>query len=156
VLRRVREKLGTLPGNHLVVDFAPQLALLDKAALLISHAGVNTVLEAITRGVPMVALPRSADQPGMGSRIEYTGIGLQASFSRCTPEELRRLITRVLTDDRFRQRAKELQQAMIAAGGAQRAADIAEEALTTRRPVLRPSSSRGVNAHRPVGTSITS
>ena len=55
----LREKLGTLPGNHLVVDFAPQLALLDKAALLITHAGVNTVLEAITRGVPTVAMPRA-------------------------------------------------------------------------------------------------
>jgi MGT family glycosyltransferase len=142
----LREKLGTLPGNHLVVDFAPQLALLDKAALLITHAGVNTVLEAITRGVPMVALPRNADQPGMGSRIEHAGIGLRAPFHRCTPEGLRRLIVRMLTDDRFRQRAKGLQQAMIAAGGAQRAADIAEEALTTGRPVLRPCGSLGTGA----------
>ena len=133
----VREKLGPVPDNAIVVEFAPQLALLDKAALLISHAGVNTVLEAITRGVPMVALPRSADQPGMGARIEYTGIGLRASFDRSTPEELRNAIKRVLGEERFRQRAAELQQAMIAAGGAARAADIAEQAVMTRCPVLR-------------------
>jgi len=134
---RVRKKLGELPGNHLVVGFAPQLALLDKAALLITHAGVNTVLEAITRGVPMVALPRSTDQGGMGSRIEHSGVGLRTSFRRGTPEELRRLIRRVLSEDGFRQRARELQKEMIAAGGASRAADIAEEALSTRRPVRR-------------------
>jgi len=132
----LRENLGTLPGDHVVVDFAPQLALLDRAALLITHAGVNTVLEAITRGVPMVALPRSADQPGMAARIEHAGIGLRTSFAHGTPAELRRMIEQVLGDDRFRQRAKVLQQAMIAAGGACRAADIAEEALTTRRPAI--------------------
>ena len=114
----LRSQLGTLPGNPLVVDFAPQLALLDKAALLITHAGVNTVLEAITRGVPMVALPRSVDQPGMAARIEHAGIGFRVSFNRCTPGEVRSAIERVLGDDRFRCRVKGLQQAMIAAGGA--------------------------------------
>lgn len=133
----VRERLGPLPGDPILVDFAPQLALLDKAALLITHAGVNTVLEALERSVPMVALPRSVDQLGMGSRIEHAGVGLCTSFHRCRPEVLRGLIERVLTDDAFRQRGRRLQQAMIAAGGAERAAEIAEEALTTRQPVLR-------------------
>jgi len=125
----LRERLGTLPGDPILVDFAPQLALLDRAA--------NTVLEALERSVPMVALPRSVDQLGMGSRIEYAGVGLCASFRHCRPEVLRGLIGRVLTDGTFRERGRRLQEAMIAAGGAERATDIAEEALTTRRPVLR-------------------
>lgn len=131
----IRERLGPLPGDPILVDFAPQLALLDRAALLVTHAGVNTVLEALERGVPMVALPRSVDQLGMGSRIEHAGVGLRASFRGCRPRVLRGLIERVLSDDAFRQRARRLQQAMIAAGGAARAAEIAEEAWTTRRPV---------------------
>jgi zeaxanthin glucosyltransferase len=134
---KVREQLGSLPGDPILVDFAPQLELLDRAALLVTHAGVNTVLEALERGVPMVALPRSVDQLGMGSRIEHTGVGLRASFQHCRPQELRGLIERVLAEDQFRRNARRLQQAMIAAGGAERAAEITEEALTTRRPVLR-------------------
>jgi MGT family glycosyltransferase len=134
---RLKKKLGQLPGDHVVVDFAPQLALLDKASLLITHGGVNTVLEAICRGVPMVVLPRNGDHLGMASRIEHSGIGLCASFRRSRPGELRRLVQQVLADDGFRRRSRELQQAMIAAGGASRAAEIAEEALSTRRPVLR-------------------
>jgi zeaxanthin glucosyltransferase len=133
----LREKLGPVPDNAIVVDFAPQLALLDKAALLVTHAGLNTVLEALCRGVPMVALPRSVDQPGTAARVAYTGVGLRASFQRCTPHELRGLIERVLGEDAFRRRAGDLQRAMLAAGGAQRAAEIAEQALLTRRPVLR-------------------
>ena len=128
-----REKLGEIPRNALVVDFVPQLALLDRAALLITHAGVNTVLEAACRGVPIIALPRSADQPDMAARIAYTGTGLLASFRRATPDQIRGLVQRVLSEKSFRQRAVSLQQAMIAAGGVTRAADIAEQALFTQR-----------------------
>ncbi len=136
----VRERLGAIPENALVVDFAPQMALLDRAALLITHGGSNTVLESLTRGVPMVALPRSADQIGMAARVVNCGAGLRASFKKCTAEELRRLIRRGLSEDSLRQRTGQLRQAMQAAGGAPRAAEIAEEALTTHRPVFRKES----------------
>ena len=134
---KVQKHLGTLPGDHVVVDFAPQLKLLDRASLLITHAGVNTVLESLSRGVPMVALPRSGDQSGMASRIAYSGAGLCGSFKHATPGEIRALVQRVLAEDGFRQRAAALKEAMIAAGGLCRAADIAEEALAAGRPVWR-------------------
>jgi len=129
----MRDGLQNMPGNVLVMDFVPQVALLEKTDLLITHAGVNTVLEALTCAVPMVALPRSFDQPGMGARIEYAGLGLRASFDRFTAEQLRDLIERVLYEETFQQRAKDLQKAMLDAGGVYRAADIAEEALITGR-----------------------
>jgi MGT family glycosyltransferase len=132
-----RETTRDLPGDLLLVDFAPQLALLDRAAVFITHAGLNGTLEAISRGVPMVALPRSADQPGNAARIAWSGAGLCAPFHHGTPQELRGVIQRVLSEERFRRRAQELKQAMAAAGGAQRAAEIVEQALLTRLPVLR-------------------
>jgi MGT family glycosyltransferase len=131
-----REATYDLPGDPLVVDYAPQLALLDRAAVLITHAGLNTTLESISRGVPMVALPRSADQPGNAARIAYSGAGLCAPFHHGTPDQLREVVQRVLGESRFRDRTAALRQAMIAAGGPRRAADIAELALSTRRPVL--------------------
>ncbi|MEK7866020.1 MAG: nucleotide disphospho-sugar-binding domain-containing protein [Planctomycetota bacterium] len=131
------EAIGTLPGDPVVVDFAPQLALLDRAALLITHAGMNTVVEALGRGVPMVALPREGDQPGMAARIERAGIGLLASFRHGTAGDLRSMVERVLADASFRQRAGAVGRALTAAGGAQRAAEIAEQALLTRSPVAR-------------------
>ena len=133
----VRERLGEIPGDPLIVDFAPQVELLEKAALVITHAGQNSVMEALSRAVPIVAVPRSADQPGVAARVEYAGAGLRAFFRTVTPEELRHMIQRVLTEDSFRQRAKQLQQAIVAAGGAPRAAEIVEKALTSGQPVLR-------------------
>jgi len=132
----IRERLGEIPGNPLIVDFAPQIELLERAALAITHAGQNSAMESLSRGVPMVAVPRSADQPGVAARIEYSGAGLRAFFRTVTVEQLREMIQRVLTEDSFRQRARQLQQALVVAGGAPRAAEIAETALTTRQPVL--------------------
>ena len=133
----LREQLGPLPANAIVADLVPQLQLLDRAALLITHGGVNTVLNAISRGIPIVALPRGADQPGMCARIVFSGIGGRVPFGRSTAVEVRHLVERVLTHDTFRERAKDLQQAMLVAGGVSRAAEIAEQALTTRGPVFR-------------------
>lgn len=134
-----RERLGNLAGDPLVVDFAPQLALLEKAALMITHAGQNTTLEALYHGVPLVALPRSADQPALAARLEHAGVGLRTSFFRSTPQQLQHLISRVLAEDSFRLRARQMQQALAVAGGAPRAADIAEQALATAHPVTRKS-----------------
>jgi zeaxanthin glucosyltransferase len=133
--QRLKEQLSQLPGDHLVVDFAPQLALLDRASLLITHGGVNTVLEAACRGVPMVVLPRNGDHFGMAARVQHFGLGRCASFRRTRPDALRRLVQEVLSDPAYRSRARQVGQALLAAGGAGRAAEIAEEALTTRLPV---------------------
>lgn len=53
---------------------APQFAPLEKATLAITHAGLNTALEALARGVPMVAIPITNDQPGVAGRLEWLGL----------------------------------------------------------------------------------
>jgi len=63
------DQIGTLPSNAIVVRQAPQLELLSRASVCITHAGLNTVLEALAQGVPRVAIPITHDQPGVASRI---------------------------------------------------------------------------------------
>jgi UDP:flavonoid glycosyltransferase YjiC (YdhE family) len=46
------EALSDLPGRPVVVPYAPQLELLRRAALAVTHAGLNTVLDALSAGVP--------------------------------------------------------------------------------------------------------
>jgi UDP:flavonoid glycosyltransferase YjiC (YdhE family) len=58
-----------LEGAPFVVPFAPQLELLRRAAITITHAGLNTALESLAQGVPMVAIPITNDQPGVASRL---------------------------------------------------------------------------------------
>jgi len=131
------DELGDIPGNPVLVDYAPQLAVLEKADLLITHAGINTVNEALSLGVPILALPRIGDQMGTAARIEAAGVGLMGSFNKSTPGEIRALVDRLLSEDRFRIRARALQQATAQSGEVRGAADIVEQALATGRPVYR-------------------
>jgi MGT family glycosyltransferase len=149
--KRGRE-LDNLPGDPIVADFVPQLDLLDKSALLITHGGQNTVLEALTRSVPMIALPRGADQPAMAARIEHSGVGVSVPFYGFSARQLRSLIQRILTDPSYRERACQLREAMRATGGVQRAAEIAEQALTSGQPVPRDKRSEKLPETTPVET----
>lgn len=87
--------LGPIPPDTIVVRTAPQLELLKRAALCITHAGLNTALEALARGVPMVAIPIGFDQPGVAARIAYHGVGDFVEVGDLTIEGLSELIQRV-------------------------------------------------------------
>ncbi|MGL4499283.1 MAG: glycosyltransferase, partial [Planktothrix sp.] len=130
------ESLPTLPGNPIVVGYAPQLALLQKATLTITHAGMNTTLESLSQGVPMVAIPVANDQPGVAARIAYTGVGEMVALKKLSVPKLRTAIEKVLTEPSYKKRAIALQDAIAHSGGVQKAADIIEQVISTGKQVL--------------------
>src|SRR5262249_30978216 len=123
--------LGDLPGDPIVVGYAPQLDLIRRSTLTISHGGLNTALESLAQGVPMVVLPVAYDQPGVGARVEWSGVGLSIPVGRLTPDRLRDAVRIVLDDPAYRQRAARLQSSIEAADGLNRAADVIEAAFGT-------------------------
>ena len=125
--------LGDLPGDPVVVGYAPQLELIRRSALTISHGGLNTALESLARGVPMVVLPVAYDQPGVGARVEWSGVGRSIPVARLTFERLRVAVRTVLGDPAYRVRAGLLRSSIEAADGLNRAADLIESAFGTRR-----------------------
>jgi zeaxanthin glucosyltransferase len=107
------DDLGTIPSNAIVVSKAPQIQLLKRAALCITHAGMNTALEALAQGVPMVAIPIAFDQPGVAARIAYHRVGEFVEVGDLTVERLSELIQRVRKNSSYRLRARYFQK-MIA------------------------------------------
>ncbi len=130
------ESLPNLLGNPLVVEYAPQLEVLEKATLMITHAGMNTTMECVKKGVPMVAIPVANDQPGVAARIAWTGAGEFITLKKLNVPRLRNAIEQVLTKESYKQNALRLQAATHRAGGVSRAADIIEQAVSTGKPVL--------------------
>ncbi len=133
------ESLAELPGNPLVVGYAPQLELLQKATLTITHAGMNTTLESLTNGVPMVAIPITNDQLGIAARIAWTGSGEYVPLKKVSLKKLQKAVKQVLTEDSYKKNALRLQEAIKQAGGVTRAADIIEEVIDTGKPVFATS-----------------
>ena len=130
------ESLPELPGSPLVVDYAPQLELLKTATLTITHAGMNTTLESLSNGVPMVAIPIANDQLGVAARVAWTGAGEVLPLARLNVPRLREAIKLVLTEDSYQKNASRLQGAIRRSGGVNQAADIVEQAVSTGKPVV--------------------
>lgn len=130
------EDLPTLPGSPIVVNYAPQIELLQRANLTITHAGMNTTLESLTHGVPMVAIPVTNDQPGIAARIKWTGAGEFIELNQLTTEKLNQTVKKVLETPKYRQRAQQFKQEIENSGGTKQAIAIIEQALTTKEPVI--------------------
>jgi len=134
------ESLGRIPANAIVVCSAPQIELLKRAALCITHAGLNTVLESLAQGVPMVAIPIAYDQPGTAARIAYHGVGELVELDELTTERLRGLIEKVLQDPSYRERAGYFRKVISKTRGLDVAANIIEQAFQKyQTEVLQPS-----------------
>ena len=129
------EALPALSGSPLVVEHAPQLELLQRTTLTITHAGMNTTLESLANGVPMVAIPIANDQPGVAARIAWTGTGEIVPLKQLSMPKLRSAIQRVLSEETYRENALRLQAAIQRAGGVKTAIDIVEQVIATGKPI---------------------
>jgi len=123
------EKLGELPGRPIVVPYAPQLDLLNRSAVAVTHAGLNTVLDALATGVPMVAIPITNEQPGIAARVAWVGAGETIAHKHVTSQALRTAVVRVLSDPSYRAAAERVRDSIKAGGGASRAAEMIEQSM---------------------------
>ncbi|WEF32344.1 glycosyltransferase [Pseudoduganella chitinolytica] len=119
-------------GATWVCAFAPQQEAVARADAVISHAGLNTVLDAIAARAPMLALPIAFDQPGAAARIRHAGIGLRASPRLASASGIARRLHRLLHEPAFGPRLDALATDLASAGGTPRAADIVESTLRLR------------------------
>src|SRR5262245_47926040 len=119
--------LGPIPANTIVVPVAPQIELLKRDTLCITHAGLNTTLEALAQGVPMVAIPIGYDQPGIANRISYHGVGEFVDIGDLTAPRLSDLIARVISNPSYRDKARWFQNVLRENRGPDVAADIIEQ-----------------------------
>jgi MGT family glycosyltransferase len=81
-----------LPSGVLAVRVTPQLEVLKRAAVCVSHGGANTVMEAAYYGVPQLIIPLCTDQPVNAFFVEKAGIGLSLDKETLTPESCARAL----------------------------------------------------------------
>ncbi|WP_161557556.1 nucleotide disphospho-sugar-binding domain-containing protein [Acidisarcina polymorpha] len=116
------DDLGELAENTITVSYAPQIDLLKLADLCITHGGLNTVLESLYHGVPLVVLPIGFDQPGVAARVAHFGVGRFLNTQTPDRDVLAAMIEEVLGDPSYRNAARRMQEKIAWQNGAQRAA----------------------------------
>jgi MGT family glycosyltransferase len=115
--------LGPAPANFLLQAHVPQVSLLARAALAITHAGPNSVQECAQAGVPQLLFPQAGDQFTMADRVQQLGAGLRLSDADIAGGRLRELAGRVMTGPSFRRAAAELRESVRKCGGTAQACD---------------------------------
>ncbi|PWW53162.1 MGT family glycosyltransferase [Actinokineospora spheciospongiae] len=91
--------LGSLPSNVVAVRRVPQVEVLAHCAVFVTHGGMNSALEALTLGVPMVVSPRAGDQHHIARRLVEWGV---AAYLPTSGSAIRRSVERMASDPRVR------------------------------------------------------
>lgn len=132
------DQTRSLPGQPLVVPYAPQLEVLSRATLTLTHAGLNTVLDSVSAGVPIVAVPLTYEQPAIARRVERAGIGRIVRREGLRAPRLRAEIERALGQSHYRMAARTLGESSRLSGGVAEAARLVESALNCRVLPVQP------------------
>ncbi len=92
---------GELAGDPLIVDYAPQLEVLKKASLVITHGSLNTIIESLANGVPLVCIPQVFDQFGTAVRASRAGVAITLSPYKLAVLKVREAIAEVLSKAQY-------------------------------------------------------
>ena len=121
--------LPTWPSNFIVQARIPQLSILPRCRAVVTHAGHNTVVEALLHGLPLVVAPIRDDQPVIAGQVVSSGAGVRIHFGRVNPERFRAAVETVLKDPGYAAAAQRVGNGFRAAGGSEAAADEVEACL---------------------------
>lgn len=95
-------------SNVRMIPWLPQNDILahENVRLLITHGGLNSLIEAVYHSKPVIVFPVLLDQPGNAMAAEHKGYGIQMKLSNFTAEELEENINRMFTEKHFADNVK--------------------------------------------------
>jgi MGT family glycosyltransferase len=112
--------------NVEVRSWVAQREVLRHASVFVSHAGMNSLMDALAERVPVVALPLTAEQALNAERLTEVGAGRMGDLGSLTATGLRDLVERTVTDIGVTNVLSRDFGARTSTGGARRAADVVE------------------------------
>ena len=115
--------LEPIPENFLVAQHVPQIDVLQHSTIFITHGGMNSVMEALYYGVPLIIVPQMPEQYLTAQKIAELGLGLQISKQDVTADGLQAAVAQISTEKAFQKNAQHMQSIVRDAGGYKEAAN---------------------------------
>ncbi|WP_159081778.1 macrolide family glycosyltransferase [Paenibacillus sp. CAA11] len=109
-----------VPEHVVIRRSLPQLEILKRADLFITHGGMNSVHEGLWFGVPLILIPQQEEQRAVALRVQKLGAGMV--LKRKGAGDITQAVHKVLTHPAYRLRSRQLGDGLKEAGGAPRAA----------------------------------
>ncbi|KAI1654014.1 glycosyltransferase family 1 protein [Daldinia decipiens] len=99
-----------IPPNVRIADYISYDAVLAHADVWVHNGGFGAVNHGIANGVPMVVAGEGMDKTENSRRVAWSGIGVDLGCAKPSVEQVRGAVERVLEDERFTKRVRELQK----------------------------------------------
>jgi len=112
-----------IPDNFILRNYVPQLEILKKADVFISHGGLNSVTESLYYGVPVIAIPMVNDQHLVTRQLIATGAGFGLKMEDITETDIKDSVEKVLSDRSYAAASRRIGESFRAAGGYKTAAE---------------------------------
>ncbi|MEH7741319.1 macrolide family glycosyltransferase [Bacillus subtilis] len=122
-------ELNDIPENFIVRPYVPQLEILKRASLFVTHGGMNSTSEGLYFETPLVVIPMGGDQFVVADQVEKVGAGKVIKKEELSESLLKETIQEVMNNRSYAEKAKEIGQSLKAAGGSKKAADSILEAV---------------------------
>lgn len=112
-----------LPANVTLKKYLNQLEVLERASVFITHAGMNSCMEGLFYGVPMLLIPDTEEQRFNALRVVGMGAGVFLKKRLMTETLLLQKTQLLLNEPKFLQKAKHMQEILHKEKGYIKAAD---------------------------------
>jgi MGT family glycosyltransferase len=99
-----------LPADAIALPWIPQIPVLERASLMVTHGGLGTIKECIFHDLPMVVFPIGRDQPENAKRVVHHGLGLGGELAGATPDGIFGLVEQVDREPSFRENVARMGQ----------------------------------------------
>ena len=111
-----------LASNMVGAEFLPQISIIPKVDLVITHGGNNTTTESVHFGKPMIVLPLFWDQYDNAQRVHEKGHGIRLATYAFKDEELTGAIDKLLNDSALLSKLNKIGEAVRSRKGIEEAA----------------------------------
>jgi rhamnosyltransferase subunit B len=125
---------GPLPGDVLLVPFAPHATLFPRASVVVHQGGAGTLHQGLRAGRPTLVVPFAHDQPDNAFRVERLGVSRTLNPRRYTARRVDEELRLLLGNDSYRSHAAAVAERVRAEDAVAAASDAIEEFLAAGRP----------------------
>ena len=115
--------LGSVPENFQVAPYLPQLEILQQTSVFITHGGMNSTMEGLFYGVPLIVVPQQPEQALTGQRVSALGLGTTLKSDEISVTALQQAVASVSSDPAIRANVQAMQQTVRNSGSYRQAAD---------------------------------
>ena len=128
-----------VPDNAVLLDWLLYSQAMPAADAVICHGGHGTVARSLAAGTPLLVCPYVGDMAENAARVAWSGAGLSVPRRLLSPRSIRLGTRRLLGEDRFAARAREIAAWSGAYDGAAIASDLVEEVARNATSRLSPA-----------------